>query len=150
MPSLIYIVSLSTSELYTIPIDLLAFNQKMGMEMTDESRLKKNVQLSYWSSSLLCCARSHFHTARIFDISKICRSHKILIIRIQINCSRECEMLGTTLRFVQKSASKLVYIYIWYLYIIHNYIAGYVFYFNTGIYGKSNNFYHLVLHHLLV
>ena len=47
MPSLIYIVSLSTSELYTIPIDLLAFNQKMGMEMTDESRLKKNVQLSY-------------------------------------------------------------------------------------------------------
>ena len=117
MPSLIYIVSLSTSELYTIPIDLLAFNQKMGMEMTDESRLKKNVQLSYWSSSLLCCARSHFHTARIFDISKICRSHKILIIRIQINCSRECEMLGTTLLFVQKSASKLVYIYIWYWYI---------------------------------
>ena len=101
MPSLIYIVSLSTSELYTIPIDLLAFNQKMGMEMTDESRLKKNVQLSYWSSSLLCCARSHFHTARIFDISKICRSHKILIIRIQINCSRKCEMLGTILLLVK-------------------------------------------------
>ena len=138
MPSLIYIVSLSTSELYTIPIDLLAFNQKMGMEMTDESRLKKNVQLSYWSSSLLCCARSHFHTARIFDISKICRSHKILIIRIQINCSRECEMLGTTLLFVQKSASKLVYI--GYLYIIHNYqngiSLGMIFYVNTGIYGK--------------
>ena len=111
VPSLIYIVSLSTSELYTIPIDLLAFNQKMGMEMTDESRLKKNVQLSYWSSSLLCCARSHFHTARIFDISKICRSHKILIIRIQINCSRECALLGKLLLFV-KMDRKLIYVYI--------------------------------------
>ena len=149
MPSLIYIVSLSTSELYTIPIDLLAFNQKMGMEMTDESRLKKNVQLSYWSSSLLCCARSHFHTARIFDISKICRSHKILIIRIQINCSRECEMLGTVLLFVKKSARKLVYILYWY--IVHDYELVLIrFDVTTGIHGKPNNFYHLVLHHLLV
>ena len=62
MPSLIYIVSLSTSELYTIPIDLLAFNQKMGMEMTDESRLKKCAILgtkTHLLNALLAMRRVH-------------------------------------------------------------------------------------------